>query len=431
MTAQRLLGFPVLMLVAACATTGTSRRESLAPKDGPRARVHATYDGGLTNRMLRASFSVDQAAYVMVGHLSGKGQVEILYPENAMIQSRVRAKKTYRVRSVPALYDGVPQLFSFASRAYRNHSARMDSYDGRGNGFIFLIASQYPLDFDGLSSDGFWDTYEVEDYASSWDPRYAIRDLAERVTRGAPFTLDYADSFGTNAFTSYADMQMDCSILSGMGFGGFRGAFMPSIGWWGGGALMSSWAYLFREPMFVTNAYSSLNAGCGRGRYALGYGPRFWSWNSGLYRPTTPTLGVPSMPGKPTSPFVPPGFGRGTLGIRTGSETGGAVSLTRPRFGGGQTSTTTASWVPPVTRRPAAERYRPSRPTTSSPRTTYDAPSRPTRFDSPSSGSGRSDATRAAPVHQAPRFSPPPAVSAPAAPSPAVEAPHPGRPAKP
>ena len=431
MTAQQFLGFPALILVAACATTGISRSESLAPKDGPRARVHATYDGGLTNRMLRASFSVDQAAYVMVGHLSGRGQVEILYPENAMMQSRVRAKKTYRVRSVPALYDGVPQLFSFASRAYRNHGARMDSYDGRGNGFIFLIASQYPLDFDGLSSDGFWDTYEVEDYASSWDPRYAIRDLADRVTRGAPFTLDYADSFGTNAFTSYADMQMDCSILSGtMGLWGSRGAVMTGMGWWGGGALMSSWYYL-RQPMFFTNGYSSLDFGCGR-RYALGYGVRPW-WSSGVYtrNPTAPTTWTPLVPGRPTAPIVPPGFGRRVLGIRNGSETGGAVSLTRPRFGGGPTSTNTASFTPPAPRRREVEPYRPSRPTFSSPRTTYDPPPRPTRFDSPSSGSGRADAPRAAPVHQAPRFSPPPVASAPASPSPKVEAPHPGRPREP
>ena len=421
MTAQRLLGLPALLCVAACASNGVSSRTTLAPRSGPRAHIYASFDGGLTNRTLRASFKVDKYAYVMVGHLAGNGRVEILYPANAMASNRVQGNKSYAVGPVPALYDGAPQLFSYASRAYRGPGARMDSYDGRGNGFVFVIASEFPLDVDGLSTDGFWDEFEVEDYAWSSDPRRAIRDLAQYVTRGLPNTLDYADAFGTIAFTSYADTQMDCIMLSNtMGLWGAGSAFGPGIGWWNGGALMASWWYFLREPMFYANAYSSLNANCnGRGRLGYDFGSNCLSWCAWLF---TPVAGAPAPPNRPAPPFTPRGFGGRVPGLRSGSESGPAVLLTRPRFGSRPTTPAppTASWEPTGPRQREPDQFRPSRHTSSSPQTSYDPPSRSPRSESPSSGSGPYDAPRAAPVNQAPHFSPAPA--APSSPAPRVEA---------
>jgi hypothetical protein len=409
--------------MAACASNGVSPRTALAPRSGPGAHIYASVDGGLTNRTLRASFKVDRYAYVMVGHLAGDGRIGILYPVNAMTSARVRGNKSYAVGPVSAPYDGVPGLFSYASRTYRSTGARKDSYDGLGNGFVFIIASDSPLDADGLSTDGFWDDYEVTDYASSPDPRYAIRDFAQYVTRGLPYTLDYADTFGTNAFTSFANMQMDCSMWSNtMGLWGAGGAFIPSVGWWNGGALMTSSWYFLREPMLFSNIYSSFNAGCGgRRSYAFGYG--IPSWDSRRAGRNTAT---PAVPTTPAAPLAPRWSGHAP-GLRQGSESGAAVSLTRPRFGGSQpTSPTTASWDPPAPRQSEPEHFRPSRPTSGSPRASYDPPSRAPRNESPSSSSGRYDAPRTAPVNQAPRFSPPStpaaAPASPASPPPRVEA---------
>jgi hypothetical protein len=327
-----------------------------------------------------------------------------------MASNRVQGNKSYAVGPVLVQYDGVPKLFS----SYRSTGARMDSYDGRGNGFLFLIASEYALNFDGLSTHGFWDDYEVEDYAWLPDPRYAIRELAEHVTRGAPYTIDYADNFGTNAFASYNNSQMDCSILSStLEPWGAGGAFIPSIGWWNGGALMPLW-YSLREPMFYTSAYSSLNGGCsGRRSYAFGYGMPLWDWRRAGRDTATPTV-----PTKPTAPLAPRLGGRAP-GLRNGSESGAAVSLMRPRFGGSRPgSTATASLVPPVRRQHEPEQDRPSRPTYSAPWRNYDPPPRSPRNESPPSSSERYDAPRAAPVNQAPHFSPPPAPAPQASPPP-------------
>jgi hypothetical protein len=280
MSAQRILGFPALLFLAACATSRTIPRAELVPQNGPKARISASYGGGIAARTLRANFSVDKSAYVMVGHLAGDGRIRVLYPESALESNRVDAKKSYSIKSVQAQYDGAPQLFSFASRAYRSMSARQDSYDGRGNGFIFVIASAYPLEMSDLATDGVWDEYEVEDYSSTWDPRQSVSRLAQHVTRGVPYTLDYADSFTTHTYSSYATDIADCNILSSVlsgfmtsssglwGHAGFFGG--PRRGW--GQHSMLSW-YFNRPAMYYTHGYGVFGSGMCDGYF--GFGPRY------------------------------------------------------------------------------------------------------------------------------------------------------------
>lgn len=333
MSVQRLIGFPVLLCVAAaCATPATSSRTAIAPKQGPKVRIHATYDGGLTNRTVRASFKVDEKAYVMVGHLGGDGRITVLYPENAFESSLVKRDKTYQVRRFAAYYDGVPQLYSFISTAHRNPGARLDSYDGRGNGFVFIIASQYGLALDELAENGFWNEFLVEDYHSSYDPRLAIRDLARRLTLGRPYTIDYADSFGTTALTNYADTQWDCSVLSsGMYLG--SAFFFSGLDPWVGGFGNMAW-YLSRPSMFYTTGFTSFDRA---GRCALGGRSYALDFSPPYFCARYTFDGAPLAP--PTKPSEANPFQRRRAGLLNGNQGGPAVALSRPTFGGPRAGT--------------------------------------------------------------------------------------------
>jgi hypothetical protein len=360
---SRLIGIPILLGATACASASTSAtRAQLTPQNGPKARVTASYHGGLTARTVRTSFRTDKNAHVIVGRLGGDGRIEILYPDTPQASTQVRGGKSYNTRSFSTNYDGLPQMYSFASRAPRSYGARVDSYDGRGNGFIFIIATQYPMFTDVLDDHGYWaDSLEVEDYYSSYDPRYAIRDLADELTRGMPYSLDYADSFSSAAFTSYADMAFDCSVMGGFGFdyepgGRFRNAgWMPAYGWWFGSGFDSFAWYFNRPPDFFTNGYSSLSA-CGMGRYASSrrYGSSYWGFSAGWspQRPGVP-WGPTTITPKP-EPTTPLGFSPLSRrpGFRNGGESGPAFGLGRTRIDGQRPkpTTTASSWSPPPIR---------------------------------------------------------------------------------
>ena len=117
----------------------------------------------------------------MVAHLGGDGRIEVLYPTDARETGYVPAGKWFRTPAFSAYYDAVPQLYSFAMTPYRSVGARLDSYDGRGNGFIFVIASRNPLRFDRVSQSGLWDDYEVSSYRSTYDARTSIRQFADEI----------------------------------------------------------------------------------------------------------------------------------------------------------------------------------------------------------------------------------------------------------
>lgn len=428
---SRLIGFSLLLGAAACASANTSgTRATLAPQNGPKARVSASYFGGLTSRTVRTTFRTDKNAHVLVGRLGGDGRVEILYPESPRASTLVRGGRTYNARSFGTTTDGVPQLYAYASRAPRSFGARTDSYDGRGNGFIFIIATQYPMFTEVLDDHGFWsDSLEVEDYYSSFDPRYAIRDLADELTRGMPYSLDYADSFGTSAFTGYADRALDCSALYGLSYGfepygGFsRFGWMPAYGWLLGSGFDSFSWYFMRPSMFYTNGYSSMDA-CGL-RYSGSmrrYGMSGWGfgsgWDGGRIVIFPPTAKPPTAP-EPTKrvSFSPesrrPGF-------RNGSESGAAINLTRPRLDGQRSkpSTPTSSWAPPIQgTRSTVDRYDRFDRSNSSRTSSSGA------FGGTRTGGMKSQPSSAGTASAAPRPAPSAPATPPSAPTPRVESP--------
>src|SRR5687767_13563890 len=117
----------------------------IKPDDGPQGSVHVDFRGGALTRQLWTRFRLDRAGYVLVGHLGGDGQIRVLYPETPRSSGWVDAGKTMQLKSRAAMHDVSPRLFSFASAPWRSFSAQLDSYDGLGHGYVFMITSRYPI----------------------------------------------------------------------------------------------------------------------------------------------------------------------------------------------------------------------------------------------------------------------------------------------
>lgn len=409
MIAQRLVGFSALLCVtASCASLNQPATKKPAPEDaGPKAYISATYTGGLLNRRVDPVFKVEQDAYVMVAHLGGDGQIEVLYPRDPRESGRVPAGKYFRTTQFSAYYDAAPQLYSFAMTHYRSLGARHDSYDGSGNGFVFLIASRFPLLFDRISSYGLWDDFEVDTYRWTADPRSAIGALAQTVSGGAAYTLRYATSYSSMDASSYADYLFDCAFFSFSNFG----YFSPVSGF--GGLPAGAWSYF-------ASSGGGYFSGCPQSGYAYQSFANVFSQQPS-FSPGTPGPGTPAGGGqtltrppgrRPGQPGPALGFNRPTFNRPTGTQTAGTQTagyapadrpgrvggwggrssgFGDPRWGG-----TTPSAVPRST-------------------PTYDAPRSAPRYDSPRYDSPRSTPSYDTPRSATPTYSQPaPQVSAPA-----------------
>lgn len=425
MSAQRLVALSFLVVVAAaCAPrTGTQAPRPIAPENGPKGSLHVRYSGGLFYRTVDASFRVDENAFVIVGHLGGDGVIRVLYPASPFQAFRpVRAKQSIAVRSFMAGFDGAPSLLSQGRSPFRNLSAMHDSYDGRGHGFVFMIATRSLMYIDAISGAYEWDDLDVVDYLLTSDPRLAIREFADRLTGDDSYTLRFANSFSTQSFTSYASSAWDCSLLSSFGYG----HLVNFWGSWGLGGL----SFLG----YGGSPYSGLS-GCGQNRYAY-YSPRYAYYGyprQAAIGPRIPT----ATPGQPQPPPMGPitpvltrptqrAFGEASRGVfvgrsafdrrpatvNSGLERRGSSS---PRDEGIRNRPSGMQADRPSTRsvdRPRASTTRGDSPRTDSPRsnsprtTGGERPAPTTRSDSPrSSGGARtSPAPQAAP---APRSNPP------------------------
>jgi hypothetical protein len=299
MAASRFVALPLVLLAAACSTRRVEGPRPLVPERGPDASVRVGYTGGLLNRSLTAYFRTEQNAYVIVAHLGGDGIIRVLYPEAPYAQGWVAARKTLRTATFQAPYDAIPSLFSYSVSQYRNGSARYSSYDGRGHGYVFIVASRRPLSYSLLEDPGSgeWSEWQVSDYAQSPDPRYAIRDFADAVAHGGGYTLKYAGALSTSQYDALASRYWDCAMLSSLG--------SLAYGVWAPMSLYSPLYALEDLPSSYcgSNAYS-------RYRYAVG----------NAYGPATPTTSIiPTVP-TPTSPTPAPTLhrpGRRGLGPTT------------------------------------------------------------------------------------------------------------------
>jgi hypothetical protein len=309
MSFRQLSHLALAGLAVGCASYKPATSPTPTP-EAPKAMVYATYYGGMLNRQTEAVFKVDEGAYVMVGHLGGDGRLSVLYPEDGRESGRVSGDKWFRTRSIAAYYDAAPQLYSFAMSTYRSFGAQLDSYDGRGYGYVFIVASKRPLDFDKISEFGLWNDMVLADYRQSSDPRLFINQVAQYLAGDHAYTLKFARSTSTFAATSYSDQLFDCALLSELGF-----------------------AYYYLNPFsygsFFTPsvAFPGARGGCGGG-YADRYA--FFRQRPIVFASSTPAAAPPSTPTATPAPktggFRPrrPGFDNPRSGFGFASPARGA-----------------------------------------------------------------------------------------------------------
>jgi hypothetical protein len=293
MAGTRTIGLSLLLIAgAACASrTGTTTPKPVRSERGPKASIHASYSGGIAYRWVNASFGTEQNAYAIVGHLGGDGIIRIIYPESPTASSRVWAKRL-KTKAIQSRFDGAPAFYSLGRTPFRTTGAMMDSYDGRGHGFVFIIATRGPMNL-YAASDGYeWDEMNVVDYLRVADPRDAVRELAEQLAAGMDYTLKFANSYSTQSFASYAALAEDCAWLSSLGYG-FASGFWGS---WGPRLMLGRSAFYH---------YSGLRSGCypsyaySGARYLTDYRYAGLPWNRIDVIPRRPTA-EPAPPVTPT-----------------------------------------------------------------------------------------------------------------------------------
>jgi hypothetical protein len=292
-----------LLALGACSRQQGSRSpKPLNPEGGPHTSLRVGYSGGLIHRSLTAYFRTDANAFVVVGHLGGDGVIRVIYPEEPGDPGFVQAKKTYNTDMFSAQFDGIPSLFSYSIAPYRSLNSLYDSYDGRGHGYVFVVASRRPLRTGALEENGQWVEWEVGDYTRTADPRYAVRDFAAAIAGGDDYTLRFASSFSTSHYDAYASRAWDCAMLSVLGL-----AYSP---FW------NSWSMLNYQPMGFYR-HGTEYGSCGyrsASRYA-------WvnrgNVNQSLGTPVI--IPTPSTPSEPAPQLDRPG--RRGLGPRAGETT--------------------------------------------------------------------------------------------------------------
>jgi hypothetical protein len=298
MSQMRVLGSTVAVaLLAGCATQSTNTvPRPIAPQEGPRASVYTVYSGGMLNRRVETTFSVDQWAFVLVGHVAGDGSIEILYPESPDDMKPVKGSVKLRARPFYSPIDGMSRLYR--TTAYRTIGAKFDSYDGSGDDFVFAIASRLPLNYQAFALGRGWDTMSIDDYYASWDPRLGVRDFADELAPATAYSISYARAHTSIRYADVASLS-DCAYEDVGGFGvPWMGLYAPGgMSWWSPFSpsfLMLSSSYLVRGSVFNAD-WDSTNAACGSTlRYA--------TFARSQYFPTlTPQLG----PTPPTNPRVP------------------------------------------------------------------------------------------------------------------------------
>jgi hypothetical protein len=339
MTAYKVVALGILAGVSACTPLTRNPSRFIKHENGPKGSVHANYSGGLVMRTVNVAFRVEQDAYVMIGHLSGDGVIRVIYPESPQsdegLFNPVTAKRTMATQAFFASYDGAPSLHSFRMNPFRGINAMMDSYDGRGHGYIFMVATHSPMYYERITEDDVdWSEITVRDYDHLTDPRLAIRDFAETVA-GGRYTLEFASSHTSYSVTSYAAMAWDCSLLNQFGYDRLAG-------FWGSWGLAGFWPFAGHSSSF------SRGHGCGRsfGAYAFNnfyngdrygydpygydpYGPR--QYVPVVYVPATPDTTTPVMKRAKYRPLTEggPGIGRSVLG-RPAPRAASLVRLTNP-----------------------------------------------------------------------------------------------------
>ncbi|MEO9035005.1 MAG: hypothetical protein ABI442_05820 [Gemmatimonadaceae bacterium] len=210
--------------------------QAIADREGPGVSIHAEFANVSGSRRAVGVFSLDDDAYVVVGHIDADGVVRITFPTDPRDDGFAQGHHSYRTSE---FFAGFLDDYRYRATTGLLHytSATPQSYDG-GLGYVFVIASWRPMRFDQFQTDGQWDTFELADADYMNDPRPAIYELASLLAgenreaytvKFARYTSSqslYAGLPSTGAFGSSAYGSGFCSGYSSLGF--FENSLSPS-----------------------------------------------------------------------------------------------------------------------------------------------------------------------------------------------------------
>jgi len=247
---SRYLGLAMsLFLAAACSRPETAPvPRPIVPTDGPRVSIYTSVTGGLLNRRVDAVFKVDESAYVLVGHLAADGSVDIIYPATPYEAKPLRGPQRVRTRMFDASPDVNLALFNASRLRYRPMTARFDSYDGSGQGYVFIVASRMPLNYGAFSAGKEWDRVSIDNYNESSDPRLGIREFADELAAGASYSIGYARAWTSVNYNQFAN-SFDCVLAASLSYD----SFTPWFGGVGSGWYFSPFNYGY--PIDMSRAF--------------------------------------------------------------------------------------------------------------------------------------------------------------------------------
>lgn len=228
---------------------------ALSPRQqGPRVSLYAEVSAPGGARHVRANFHLDDDAYVLVGHIDADGVLRISFPDAPTDNGFTRGHANYQTADFFAGFNGQYRArFTTGDYQLLNGAAAVSSYDG-GLGYVFIIASWQPMQFDRFSTAGEWDSFELTSADYLRDPRPAVYELASLLAGANPeqYTVKFASVYDTRS--TYGD------------FGG--GMFADSYG----GGLCSGFGYGFTFGF----ASSPFGYGLSNPLYRYAYGESFW-----------------------------------------------------------------------------------------------------------------------------------------------------------
>jgi Domain of unknown function (DUF4384) len=112
-------------------------------------------------------------SHVAVFRVDTDGRIRVLFPRDPWGDTFVRDERTFEVSG---------------SRGGR--SFMVDDYPGIG--YLFVVASAQPLDFEDITRGDYWDYRLIGGGRLQGDPYVLLADLAGRITRGGNYDSDVA-----------------------------------------------------------------------------------------------------------------------------------------------------------------------------------------------------------------------------------------------
>jgi len=267
---------PLLIALSACATAGGPRPAGsaagpeTASERGPRVQIWTTDEFDTGNR-IRASFRLEEDAYVIVVNVGRDGYANVIFPESPDDDGFMRGRQTYRL---PAFFPGFARHFPTSQYARLHHATSVyDNLYDRYAGYVFIIASWRPMHFQVAEALGLWDDYRLAAHEEQLEPYAVMHRFADRLIAGR--SRDY-----TARFARYAAFERGFprarSFASCTLYGPVLGYFPSWVGsWW--------------VPIYGLGYYGAAP------RCGFGYGNRFAG-----SRPFTPPIVTPPVKPTPT-----------------------------------------------------------------------------------------------------------------------------------